>query len=266
MGDTLLALLCAHLLADFLLQTRTMIRRKHELSMLLLHVLIVTGLSALLLGSSNPVVLLAIFASHFLFDWLKIRFCDNSALPFILDQLAHLSVIVLIAITLPTTFAEGAWPTWLPPPLLDGYLLALSLVAGTVATVVAGGFLIEKLTAPLAREIMTSAPTSGDKAVAGTPDDGRSVPTDNPLPDGLTHGGKVIGWLERLLVLVLILADMANGIGFLVVAKSIMRFGDIRDSGHRKLAEYIIIGTFASFCWALLVALPTRAAMLHYLP
>ncbi|MDK2969458.1 MAG: hypothetical protein PWQ65_561, partial [Bacteroidota bacterium] len=33
----------------------------------------------------------------------------------------------------------------------------------------------------------------------------------------------------------------------LVAAKSVFRFGDLKDSGNRKLTEYILIGTLLSF-------------------
>jgi len=38
-----------------------------------------------------------------------------------------------------------------------------------------------------------------------------------------------------------------EAIGFLVAAKSVFRFGDLKDSGNRKLTEYILIGTLLSF-------------------
>lgn len=71
---------------------------------------------------------------------------------------------------------------------------------------------------------------------------------------GLSSGGQTIGWLERALVLLFVLIGQPMGVGFVLAAKSILRFGDIKEAGQRKLAEYIIIGTFLSFGWALLVS------------
>ncbi|MFV0501856.1 MAG: hypothetical protein ACK5MH_09735 [Bacteroidales bacterium] len=42
-----------------------------------------------------------------------------------------------------------------------------------------------------------------------------------------------------------------SGIGFLLAAKSIFRFGDLKDSKDRKLTEYILIGTLLSFAVAI---------------
>ncbi|NBB85839.1 MAG: hypothetical protein GVY12_06400 [Bacteroidetes bacterium] len=67
---------------------------------------------------------------------------------------------------------------------------------------------------------------------------------------GLESGGQAIGYAERLLIYVFVLADAPTAIGFLVTAKSIFRFGDVTGKDKRKLAEYIIIGTLTSFAYA----------------
>jgi hypothetical protein len=60
---------------------------------------------------------------------------------------------------------------------------------------------------------------------------------------------------------VLIFINQPAGIGFLVTAKSILRFGEIKGPTQRKLTEYIIIGTFMSFGWGILIATLTLAAV-----
>ena len=85
---------------------------------------------------------------------------------------------------------------------------------------------------------------------------------DRDAVDGLPGGGRVIGLLERAIIFGLVAAGQPQGVGFLLAAKSILRFGEVREPGQRAAAEYIIIGTLSSFGWALLVAwgvaLPTR--------
>ena len=51
------------------------------------------------------------------------------------------------------------------------------------------------------------------------------------------------------------------GVGFLVAAKSIFRFGELKDSENRKQAEYIIIGTFTSFLLAIVLSLVVQALL-----
>jgi len=72
---------------------------------------------------------------------------------------------------------------------------------------------------------------------------------------GLKNGGRIIGYLERMLIFVFILSGQFAGVGFLVTAKSIFRFGELKDSENRKQAEYIIIGTFTSFLLAIVVSM-----------
>jgi hypothetical protein len=63
----------------------------------------------------------------------------------------------------------------------------------------------------------------------------------------LPNAGKWIGRLERILILTFILVKQFEAIGFLIAAKSVFRFGDLRDESDRKRTEYILIGTLISF-------------------
>jgi hypothetical protein len=74
---------------------------------------------------------------------------------------------------------------------------------------------------------------------------------------GLKEGGKWIGILERTLVFIFALSNQFAAIGFLVAAKSILRFGEVKDNSNRMEAEYIIIGTLSSILFALLTAMAT---------
>ena len=77
---------------------------------------------------------------------------------------------------------------------------------------------------------------------------------------GLRNGGLWIGRLERVLVLTFVLMGQYNAIGFLIAAKSILRFGEISGArpGSRKMAEYVLIGTMLSLLFALAVGLVVR--------
>jgi hypothetical protein len=65
--------------------------------------------------------------------------------------------------------------------------------------------------------------------------------------ESLNNAGKIIGMLERLFVFVFVVTGNWEGIGFLLAAKSVFRFGDLKESKDRKLTEYILIGTLLSF-------------------
>ncbi len=76
---------------------------------------------------------------------------------------------------------------------------------------------------------------------------------------GLDNGGLWIGRLERLLIFIFVMIGLPSGIGFLVAAKSILRFSDTRDD--QKMAEYVLIGTLISFCLAIIFAYLTKMAL-----
>jgi hypothetical protein len=82
------------------------------------------------------------------------------------------------------------------------------------------------------------------------------IPTqNNENSNSLQSAGKYIGILERLLVLLFVLTNHFEAVGFLLAAKSIFRFGDLKEANDIKLTEYVLIGTLLSFGLALTVAL-----------
>lgn len=242
-------MLAAHLLADFVLQPDWMVARKARYGVFGLHVLIVTGLSAVFLGSFPWIILGAIFGSHAALDFVKTRLGGDGPRAFVGDQIGHVAVIGLLAALFPLAADGGCWEAWLDPEVLGWCRVGVAVGCGVILTGPVGGILIGKLTEPLRREVAEAEAARGASAV-----------------DGLAGGGRMIGWLERLLAVLFYLIGQPTGIGFLLAAKSILRFGEIKESSQRKMAEYIIIGTFLSFGWALVVAVPLRAAIERWDP
>jgi hypothetical protein len=74
---------------------------------------------------------------------------------------------------------------------------------------------------------------------------------------GLEKAGMWMGRLERILILTFMLMNQYSVIGFLITAKSIFRFREIKASQDRKEAEYILIGTMFSFTAAILIGIFT---------
>lgn len=73
--------------------------------------------------------------------------------------------------------------------------------------------------------------------------------------NGLDNAGKYIGILERLFIFLFVVLQRWEGIGFLLAAKSIFRFGDLKANREIKLTEYILIGTLISFAIGIGIAL-----------
>jgi hypothetical protein len=247
MVETLFILLTAHLLGDFVLQWDWMVERKKEPKVLLSHAALVTAVSALLLGSLYVPLLLILLVSHMAIDALKVHAFRDGTYAFIGDQALHIVVIFGLAVAFATTAQHGLWLTLLPAEGERWFLQGVTLLGGVLLCVPAGGVLIGIMIRPLLEEIGKDKQADHDGA-------GYDV-------EGLRRGGRYIGWLERSLVMLLLLIGQPGGIGFLVAAKSILRFGEIKDSHQRKMAEYIIIGTFLSFGWALLISYLTQRAL-----
>ena len=78
------------------------------------------------------------------------------------------------------------------------------------------------------------------------------------LRPGIRRMGKYIGWLERVLTVTFVLLGHYNGIGFVLAAKSILRYGEIKSESDHKLAEYVIVGTLLSFSLAVMLGAALR--------
>jgi hypothetical protein len=89
-------------------------------------------------------------------------------------------------------------------------------------------------------------------------DQERTKTNEAAVGRGFERGGEIIGYLERSLIFLFILTGQPGSIGFLITAKSILRFGEIKDRRNRLEAEYIIIGTLMSFGYGMFIAYLTQ--------
>lgn len=55
------------------------------------------------------------------------------------------------------------------------------------------------------------------------------------------------------MILTFILTNHIEGVGFLLAAKSIFRFGELNKAKEIKITEYVLIGTLASFTIAIII-------------
>ncbi len=235
MIPTLAALLFAHVLADFVFQTDWMIANKSRVAGMAAHIGTVLLTAVTATGALHP-ALLALAAAHLAFDILKTASGKGGVSPFLIDQAAHFASLVAVALWVPGLWSTGIWAARLPPAAADALPAMMALAAGFILATRAGGFAVGLLMAPYA----------------------------DTVPAGLTNAGRLIGTLERGLIFLFVLTDQAYGIGFLIAAKSVLRFGAVNDD--RKASEYIIIGTLASFAWAIAAATATVALLRHLPP
>ncbi len=73
------------------------------------------------------------------------------------------------------------------------------------------------------------------------------VPEVAGVNEGLARAGRWIGYLERLMILTMILGGSYSAVGFVFAGKAIARFRE------QKQTEYYLLGTFTSFAWAVVL-------------
>lgn len=257
MLETAIALVVAHMAADFVLQFNWIITNKRKPLVFALHTAVVLLTSVLALGafsldSSDALWAVAgVTLSHAGIDAIKTFGFTDEALAkhprldftvFSLDQLAHLGVIVLVALMFPNAFAQGEW-SWRLGEHAQGLTTVYASLAGLIAATRMGQFAIEKFLDRFSLpELETKAVEPGGDAPDG----------------GLKDGGAWIGLLERAVIFGLILIGQFAAIGFLLAAKSVLRF---QYAHKRSQSEYVIIGTLTSFGWAAGVGLLTAWAL-----
>ncbi|WP_324721009.1 DUF3307 domain-containing protein [Salinimicrobium sp. HB62] len=224
-----LKLIFAHLMGDFLFQPDSWVtqkrQKKYRSPLLYAHIGIHFLALLVLLGFQLQywIGILVILITHLLIDLTKLYLEDHfkKAKLFIFDQVFHLLVIV------------GVIYSYYPFQVDTETLYTPAILALGVALILLGPF-----AAVLMRLLMSKWEMPEDKEA-----------------DSLPQAGKYIGILERFLVFGFIVLQQWPAIGWLIAAKSILRFSDLSRAKDRKLTEYVLIGTLLSFALAIAAGL-----------
>ena len=253
----LICLVASHFVGDFIFQSDKDASNKLRPLILLKHSFIVAILSYVLCGVwTQWRIPLVIFCTHSVIDWIKEKAVKREGLSskwstyaFLIDQAAHIFIIIILAITItPVSTVAVAGANAISIFWVDlfgkGFLKLLIVLSGAILAVKAGGILIGMAVKPFLDEIKNNE----NNVDMETRTRSRS----------LKNSGKVIGQLERSLIFLFILMGQLSGIGFLIAAKSVFRFGEVKDSRHRMEDEYFIIGTLMSFGYGMLIAYATK--------
>ena len=229
-------LLLAHLLGDFLLQPTSWVldkeNKKYRSKYLYIHTLLHGILAWIFVGEiSFGWFAAALALTHGFIDYLKLQFQKKKTKRnwFVIDQMLHLITIVLIA------------------GLYKNLSVDFSIFNNQFWILITGILLLTIPTSIIIKNIIS----------VWTPE------SKNKNDDSLENAGNYIGIFERLFIFCFILTGHFEAIGFLLAAKSIFRFGDLKEAKDRKLTEYVLIGTLLSFGIALLTGLLVQFGLLH---
>lgn len=225
-------LILAHFLGDFLFQPEKWVAHKeqykHKSKFLYWHILVHLGALLLVLQAdfSYWLGMVIIIVSHYIIDVFKLLLKSklNPRLLFVLDQVLHI-IIIAIVINIYAPYNLNIESFYSPKVLL--------LITNVIGVTVVSSIIMKTIISKWYLE-------------------------ENTSQDSLENAGAYIGMLERLFIFAFIALNYWAGIGFLLAAKSVFRFGDLSKSKDRKLTEYILIGTLISFGLAFLFGMEYR--------
>lgn len=230
--------LCAHVLGDFAFQPSRFVQHKRRYKAasgyLYLHCLIHAALTYLFTGMWQqwlpPVV---VGVTHCAIDLWKLHQKDD-AKSFIIDQLLHLAVLLLLWV-----HVTGNWgAVW---PYLQALLnnrLFWTLLFGYAAIIWPAAFLLGFATRRWRNQVHDARLSNGKTS--------------------LSEAGRWIGIFERILILTFVVTSHYEGIGFLIAAKSILRFNDLKGNDTHRETEYVLIGTLMSFSISIFTGLVVK--------
>lgn len=228
--DFLILQFIAHLLAEFIAQSDSVKEEKgNNITTWFKHFIIIILLSWILTFQLNLYfVAVTIGVFHLIVDWIKTILSKKEAfkkLSFLIDQSLHILAIIVVVTLFERCFKPDAYFTFNTETLLiiGAYIFCL------------------KPTNIIIKEILKAYNIQIPK---------QSEQGKNGIP----NVGKLIGNVERFLTLTLILHNQYETVGFIIAAKSILRFNENNKDGENK-SEYVLVGTLLSFGIALSIGL-----------
>lgn len=180
-------------------------------------------------------------------------------------------VVVVLAWGQSVTRGLGAGPAWLPLVVLAGGLTLAILVSGAApgaggvlarwlddvglpvleglaadrALLLLGVVLLQLSTGNVLVRLVLAVTHTLNPAREGTPSD----------PGTRLKGGRLLGPMERLLIVALALAGQVTAATVVVAAKGLLRFPELQSRRDQerihRLTEYFLVGSFASWLVAL---------------
>lgn len=228
-------LFLAHLLGDYYFQPERLARSKsRSIGWVLLHSAIYAasaGLTLLLLGGGYIWVVAVSAAAHLVIDVVKQLILNTSAkqgvltvagerAAFAADQALHVAVMLAASIWVTRSFEL------IEPPFMADIAEATGRSTYTLIAYAAICLAVLKPANVFIRRMLFT-----------------EKPDDAAAAHGSARAGRLIGCLERLLVVALLALKQYGSVALVFTAKSIARFRQLDDRGF---AEYYILGTLLS--------------------
>lgn len=289
---TLLLLLLAHLIADFWLQSDQMVKNKlKHLKKHLFHHLLTTGIALTVIWGYQyefqhiiyyfllPFAFIII--THLLIDLSKIKIVDS--IPkgttdnmkrlgyFLLDQVLHVIMILLTCILFfpmkATEMAADFFDLY-GISSLSPFNTALSMIIIYILATSVSGHIVKYIIGSLPSEFANFEGELTLRNQMNNVKEKNQPKTESNFTEEyhyftystpLRSRGKLIGYIERLLVIILTAIGAYQSIAFIIAAKSIARFKQLDD---RNWAEYFLLGTLSSIFLGLVLGLVVQGIIM----
>lgn len=163
---------------------------------------------------------------------------------YVLDQISHILVIAFIYIYIGTNLITGSRISIIENTYIIGML---NYVKYPLALLLIGSFF------NITFKLFTQKYKPIDLLYRGKNVQQDSNELENNKNEEILEPkqtGALIGTLERILVLMALMANSYVVVGYIIAAKSIARFEKMKD---KEFAEYYLIGTLSSLIWSIVV-------------
>ncbi|WP_339228043.1 DUF3307 domain-containing protein [Oceanobacillus sp. FSL K6-2867] len=289
---TVLLLLLSHLIADFWLQSDQMAKNKiNHLKKHILHHILTTGIVLVIIWGYhytfqhmfNYFILpfLFIIITHLLIDLLKIRLIDSMQKSvtdnmkklgyFLLDQALHVIMIIIACILffhMKTTEMTVSLLDLNGKDSLSLINTALFIIIIYILATSVCGHIVKYIIGSLPSELANFEGELTLKNQMNAVKENNRPMTENSFTEEyhyftysspLRSRGRLIGYIERLLVITLTVIGAYPSIAFIIAAKSIARFKQLDD---RNWAEYFLLGTLSSIFLGLVLGLVVQGIIM----
>lgn len=242
--EIMIVFLLAHILSDFYFQSESMARKKDVwFKYLVLHS-IVYGLVTLIIVkliciNFENIYLSIIIFSHFLVDAIKYLLKKNKFIKehqkniFIIDQVIHIAILMAVSY-----FMIKLGKSYNYNVMILDILNIIGISIQSIIVLIVQMLLVHKPANIFIVNIMQSY----------KPDNKENSDTENTK-----KAGRMIGTIERIIMLFFLLIKQYSSVGLVLTAKSIARYNKI--SEDKEFAEYYLLGTLLSTICVLLISM-----------
>lgn len=242
--EILMILLFAHILSDFYFQTESMAKKKERYFKYIIIHSIVYGLITLIavklicINFENK-YLWIIVISHFIIDAIKFSLKKNKVIKkyqkyiFIIDQVIHIAILMIVSYFM----------------IKSDNSYRYNLMIQDILNIM--GISIESIIIFLVQLLLVHKPAN--IFIVNIMQTYKPIDKENDNSESIKKAGRVIGTLERIIMLFFLLIKQYSSVGLVLTAKSIARYNKI--SENKEFAEYYLLGTLLSTICVLVISI-----------